>query len=35
MDMARKFLQMDYTRSIRYANHSSGKKYSDEVRGDL
>jgi hypothetical protein len=28
MDMARKFLQMGYTRSRRYANHRSGKKYS-------
>ncbi|HEX6416427.1 MAG TPA: DUF4385 domain-containing protein [Candidatus Saccharimonadales bacterium] len=27
MDMARKFLQMGFTRSRRYANHSSGKKY--------
>lgn len=27
-DMARKFLQMGYTRSRRYANHSSGRKYS-------
>src|SRR6201989_157889 len=27
MDMARKFLQMGYTRSRRYANHRSGKKY--------
>ncbi|MGF1481164.1 MAG: DUF4385 domain-containing protein [Cyanophyceae cyanobacterium] len=26
-DMARKFLQMGYTRSRRYANHRSGKKY--------
>src|SRR5689334_9264371 len=26
MDMARKFLQMGYTRSRRYANHKSGKK---------
>ncbi len=26
-DMARKFLQMGYTRSRRYANHQSGKKY--------
>ena len=26
-DMARKFLQMGYTRSRRYANHKSGKKY--------
>ena len=28
MDMARKFLQMGYTRSRRYANHRSGRKYS-------
>jgi len=28
MDMARKFLQMGYTRSRRYANHPSGKKYA-------
>ena len=28
MDMARKFLQMGYTRSRRYANHKSGKKYA-------
>lgn len=27
MDMSRKFLQMGYTRSRRYANHSSGRKY--------
>jgi hypothetical protein len=27
MDMARKFLQMGYTRSRRYANHRSGRKY--------
>lgn len=27
MDMARKFLQMGYTRARRYANHPSGKKY--------
>src|ERR1044071_2204914 len=32
MDMARKFLQMGYTRSRRYANHSSGRKYSSEGR---
>jgi hypothetical protein len=25
--MARKFLQMGYTRSRRYANHRSGRKY--------
>jgi hypothetical protein len=30
MDMARKFLQMGYTRSRRYANHSTGIKYSSE-----
>jgi hypothetical protein len=30
MDMARKFLQMGYTRARRYANHASGRKYSDE-----
>ena len=28
MDMARKFLQMGYTRSRRYANHKSGRKYA-------
>jgi len=27
MDMARKFLQMGYTRSRRYANHQGGRKY--------
>ena len=27
IDMARKFLQMGFTRSRRYANHASGKKY--------
>ena len=30
MDMARKFLQMGWTRSRRYANHTSGKKYDDD-----
>jgi hypothetical protein len=30
MDMARKFLQMGFTRSRRYANHASGKKYDRE-----
>ena len=30
MDMARKFLEMGFTRARRYANHSSGKKYSDD-----
>lgn len=27
MDMARKYLQMGFTRSRRYANHRSGRKY--------
>lgn len=27
MDMARKFLQMGYTRARRYANHPTGRKY--------
>jgi Domain of unknown function (DUF4385) len=27
-DMARKFLQMGYTRARRYANHRSGRKYA-------
>ena len=30
MDMARKFLQMGFTRSRRYANHASGKKYDQD-----
>ena len=34
MDMARKFLQMGYTRSRRYANHASGKKYDGPVPTD-
>jgi hypothetical protein len=32
MDMARKFLQMGYTRSRRYANHKSGQKYRQGTR---
>jgi hypothetical protein len=32
MDMARKFLQMGYTRSRRYANHKSGCKYAASTR---
>ena len=34
MDMARKFLEMGFTRARRYANHSSGRKYAEngEVR---
>jgi hypothetical protein len=31
MDMARKFLQMGFTRSRRYANHRSGRKYDQET----
>lgn len=31
MDMARKFLQMGFTRSRRYANHKGGKKYDGPV----
>ena len=34
MDMARKFIQMGWTRSRRYANHSSGTKY-DASRREL
>lgn len=30
MDMARKFIQMGVTRSRRYANHASGKKWNDD-----
>eukprot|EP01138_Halocafeteria_seosinensis_P011546 gb/GECG01011794.1/.p1 GENE.gb/GECG01011794.1/~~gb/GECG01011794.1/.p1 ORF type:complete len:159 (+),score=18.43 gb/GECG01011794.1/:1-477(+) len=30
MDMARKFLQMGYTRARRYANHPTGKKYDSK-----
>jgi len=29
-DMAKKFLHMGFTRARRYANHSSGKKYSSD-----
>jgi hypothetical protein len=32
MDMARKFLQMGYTRSRRYANHKSGRKYAEGTK---
>lgn len=34
MDMSRKFLQMGYTRSRRYANHKGGKKYDGPVPDD-
>lgn len=30
MDMARKFLQMGFTRARRYANHKSGRKWSPD-----
>ena len=30
MDMCRKFLEMGFTRSRRYANHHTGKKYDEE-----
>ncbi|UBH05303.1 hypothetical protein K8P10_000814 [Leucobacter sp. Psy1] len=33
-DMARKFLQMGYTRARRYANHRGGKKYDGPVPDD-
>ena len=33
MDMARKFLQMGWTRARRYANHRGGRKY-DRVTGE-
>ena len=33
-DMARKFLQMGYTRARRYANHQGGKKYDGPVPDD-
>ena len=33
-DMARKFLQMGYTRARRYANHKGGKKYDGPVPQD-
>ncbi|NJK44536.1 MAG: DUF4385 domain-containing protein [Pleurocapsa sp. SU_196_0] len=34
MDMARKYLQMGWTRSRRYANHRSGQKYEGAVPAD-
>ncbi|KAN0059950.1 hypothetical protein ACQY0O_007923 [Thecaphora frezii] len=34
-DMARKFLQMGYTRSRRYANHAGGRKYKDPTNHAL
>lgn len=35
MDMARKFLQMGYTRSRRYANHRTGRKYQENTNEGL
>lgn len=35
MDMARKFLQMGITRSRRYANHKSGRKYDEKTGKEL
>ena len=34
MDMARKFLQMGFTRARRYANHPSGRKYRPVAPAD-
>jgi hypothetical protein len=33
-DMARKYLQMGFTRARRYANHSSGRKYKADAAKD-
>jgi hypothetical protein len=35
MDMARKYLQMGFTRSRRYANHRGGRKYDKGTRTPL
>lgn len=35
MDMARKFLQMGWTRARRYANHRSGRKYEKNTGKEL
>lgn len=34
-DMARKFLQMGWTRARRYANHKSGRKYDKQTGEEL
>ena len=34
-DMARKFLQMGWTRARRYANHTGGRKYDKETGEEL
>ena len=35
MDMARKFLQMGWTRARRYANHKGGRKYDKNTGEEL
>lgn len=35
MDMARKFLQMGFTRARRYANHRSGRKWTKDRAAEL
>lgn len=35
MDMARKFLQMGWTRARRYANHAGGRKYDKKTGREL
>ena len=35
MDMARKFIQMGYTRARRYANHKGGRKYDKQTGEEL
>lgn len=34
-DMARKFLQMGWTRAMRYANHKGGRKYDEKTGEEL
>lgn len=34
-DMARKYLQMGFTRARRYANHASGKKYTQKEEDEM
>lgn len=34
-DMARKYLQMGFTRSRRYANYKGGRKYSKQTKEQL
>ncbi|QXE02171.1 DUF4385 domain-containing protein [Terribacillus sp. DMT04] len=35
MDMARKYIQMGYTRARRYANYKGGKKYKDKDKKEI